>query len=1036
MNTEPMPRCPQCGETLPSDAPDGLCPKCLMAFNLKTETAFTDQATVAQPPLPPEQIAPLFPQLEILECLGRGGMGVVYKARQKTLNRFVALKLLAPERVHDAEFADRFTREAQALAALSHPNIVTIHDFGQAGGFYFLLMEFVDGMNLRQLLRTQKFTPEAALAIVPPLCDALQFAHDRRIVHRDIKPENLLLDKAGRVKVADFGIAKMLGTLNGGGASGESTAQENATRNAIGTPGYSAPEQKSEPQRVDNRADIYSLGVVFYEMLTGELPGKNIAPPSSKVQLDVRLDEIVLRALERKPELRYQQVSEVKTMVETLVTGPEPSGVKAGIPPGLAKPEAEQLGREIRDALKDGGLAGLIKRALLRLADQVLLLFDFTANIVPLVERDGRRRFNFWPFILLFFSTIGFMVNGLIVVMSMVRRTSHGADPFALTMQEVNMLIWGGICGLGRLAALNLGGSPVASGSRSSESRKITRQRMFKALRKLLHLAVLVVGSWLVTTWVISPADSAPAKAAVGRWLAIVIGVALLAAAIRWYVRIVLRLPAGAANQASLSHFWRAVNQDGTHLPPAEIAPKTLFGKRLAVGGVVLACAMCLSLVFWNTVRRQAGREQVARGALQVELGNKLAQLLGDNEQRITYASIAFNFIPDAPRIVVKFDGLRGWRRGAQSGAPQVLQGGFILNSQLPHSNSWQVSGTGDLAGINTSLQTAVPGFVWWSESRADEAGFRPMTTAPFVAHYPGGTIELVAVAKFPETNEACWLPDGSLAREPFPKTSGNFWVNEKNLRLLAIRIRGRDKEVSPASLRFAAHSPGSSMGYSCDYSQGDYASVVERFAIKAGTQSVNFQIGVADGDWETISTLKPGTNAILANGVHKSASKSYGDGWQSGVDCIVTKDGNMSVSFRYPSKDDYQTRMVALMSDGSHNKFPTGPLNHADGLVNGMASFNSAEADKIVAFESQKRKYQWVEFRNVSVQPGHKTTVVVRDVGGKSETEAALPNPPALLVVAGAGPGGWNGLWPAVIYVTDTLGASACTQNQFVRCE
>ena len=174
MNTKPLPRCPQCGEQLPPDAPDGLCPKCVMVMNLKTETAFSGDTPAAQPPLPPEQIAPHFPQLEILECLGRGGMGVVYKARQKTLNRFVALKLLAPERVQDAKFAERFAREAQALAALNHPNIVTIHDFGQAGGFYYLLMEFVDGMNLRLLLRTRKFTPEEALTIVPPLCDALQ----------------------------------------------------------------------------------------------------------------------------------------------------------------------------------------------------------------------------------------------------------------------------------------------------------------------------------------------------------------------------------------------------------------------------------------------------------------------------------------------------------------------------------------------------------------------------------------------------------------------------------------------------------------------------------------------------------------------------------------------------------------------------------------------------------------------------------------------------------------------------------------------
>jgi predicted Ser/Thr protein kinase len=272
--------------------------------------------------LTPEELAPHFPHLEILECLGRGGMGVVYKARQKSLNRFAALKLLAPERVGEAKFAERFTREAQALAALNHPNIVTIYDFGQAGGFYFLLMEFVDGLNLRQLLRSRKFTPEEALAIVPPLCEALQYAHDRGIVHRDIKPENLLLDKGGRVKVADFGIAKMLGAMDGGdgGATG---APQNNTQSAVGTPGYSAPEQKTDPRRTDNRADIYSLGVVFYEMLTGELPGSRLEPPSRKVHIDVRLDEVVLRALERNPDLRYQQASEVKTIVETIVQSPE-----------------------------------------------------------------------------------------------------------------------------------------------------------------------------------------------------------------------------------------------------------------------------------------------------------------------------------------------------------------------------------------------------------------------------------------------------------------------------------------------------------------------------------------------------------------------------------------------------------------------------------------------------------------------------------------------------------------------------------------
>ncbi len=200
---------------------------------------------------------------------------------------------------------------------MNHPNIVTIYDFGQAGGFYFLLMEFVDGMNLRQLLRTRKFAPEEALAIVPPLCDALQFAHERGIVHRDIKPENILLDKMGRVKVADFGIAKMMGNGNGDD-SAKTASPGNVTQSVVGTPAYSAPEQKTDPRRVDSRADIYSLGVVFYEMLTGELPEKPIVPPSRKVQVDVRLDEVVLRALETKPELRFQQASAFKTQVETI----------------------------------------------------------------------------------------------------------------------------------------------------------------------------------------------------------------------------------------------------------------------------------------------------------------------------------------------------------------------------------------------------------------------------------------------------------------------------------------------------------------------------------------------------------------------------------------------------------------------------------------------------------------------------------------------------------------------------------------------
>ncbi|MEK7951347.1 serine/threonine-protein kinase [Luteolibacter soli] len=309
--------CPKCGRPLPGDAPLGLCPGCLGQMNLCADTLADDDDVRAGPSIPPEDLAPHFPQLEIIECLGRGGMGVVYKARQKTLNRLVALKLLSPEREKDAEFAARFTREAQALARLSHPHIVTVHDFGHTGNFFFLLMEYVDGVNLRQALGAGRFTPEVALALVPPVCDALQYAHDRGIVHRDIKPENLLLDREGHVKIADFGIAKMLDVHPGNFAEPEGQT--------VGTPHYMAPEQRDTPLAADHRADIFSLGVVLYEMLTGELPGPQLLAPSRKAAVDVRLDEIVMRALESSPEQRWQTAGEMRTRIETLAVYAPPS---------------------------------------------------------------------------------------------------------------------------------------------------------------------------------------------------------------------------------------------------------------------------------------------------------------------------------------------------------------------------------------------------------------------------------------------------------------------------------------------------------------------------------------------------------------------------------------------------------------------------------------------------------------------------------------------------------------------------------------
>src|SRR6266850_7129279 len=277
-------KCPQCGATLPEGALAGLCPACLLKQGAEAETSTQSEPTPFQPPSV-EEVAKLFPQLEIIAFIGKGGMGAVYKARQPGLDRFVALKILPPQVASGPGFAERFNREARALARLSHPNIVAVHEFGQVNGLPFFLMEFVDGPNLRQLEQTGKLSPREALQIVPQICEALQFAHDEGIVHRDIKPENILLDKKGRVKIADFGIAKIMG--------GEGEADLTETKGAIGTPHYMAPEQVEKPQEVDHRADIFALGVVFYEMLTGELPLGKFDPPSSRMRgigVDVRLD--------------------------------------------------------------------------------------------------------------------------------------------------------------------------------------------------------------------------------------------------------------------------------------------------------------------------------------------------------------------------------------------------------------------------------------------------------------------------------------------------------------------------------------------------------------------------------------------------------------------------------------------------------------------------------------------------------------------------------------------------------------------------
>jgi serine/threonine protein kinase len=293
-----------------ADAPHGLCPACLIQRIIEGRDDAEELAAGRSPPArfvppAPAELANHFPQLDMLALLGQGGMGAVYKARQTKLDRLVAVKILPPEVAREEAFAERFTREARSLARLNHPHIVTIYDFGDVDGLYYFTMEYVDGRNLRDLLQAGALPAAQALAIIPQLCDALQYAHDEGLVHRDIKPENILLDRKGRVKIADFGLARLVGltptylTLTG-------------THEVMGTLLYMAPEQMKRTHTVDHRADIYSLGVVLYEMLTGELPLGRFAPPSRKAAVDERIDPVVLRALAREPAERYQDAGAFK----------------------------------------------------------------------------------------------------------------------------------------------------------------------------------------------------------------------------------------------------------------------------------------------------------------------------------------------------------------------------------------------------------------------------------------------------------------------------------------------------------------------------------------------------------------------------------------------------------------------------------------------------------------------------------------------------------------------------------------------------
>lgn len=273
-----------------------------------------EQSVIGWNPPEPEDLTLQLPGYEFQALLGSGGMGAVYKAHHLNLDRPVAIKVLPYNIARlDTKFTDQFKREARTMAKLSHPGIVSVYDAGVTdSGFLYFVMEYVEGTDVSQMLLIKKRLPAGhALAITAHVCDALSYAHSHGVVHRDIKPANIMVSQEGRVKVADFGLARF-----------STDSGEEGAVVTMGTPYFVAPEALTIGMSVDHRADVYALGVMLYDMLTGEIPRDDFQPSSVLTGCDPRFDKIIHKAMQVDVRLRFQSVDEMRTALNEILTGP------------------------------------------------------------------------------------------------------------------------------------------------------------------------------------------------------------------------------------------------------------------------------------------------------------------------------------------------------------------------------------------------------------------------------------------------------------------------------------------------------------------------------------------------------------------------------------------------------------------------------------------------------------------------------------------------------------------------------------------
>ncbi|MBV8571599.1 MAG: serine/threonine protein kinase, partial [Acidobacteriaceae bacterium] len=343
----------------------------------------------------------------VIEKLGGGGMGVVYKAEDTKLHRFVALKFLPDDIAHDRMALDRFEREARAAAAINHPNICTVYEVGEHNGRPFLAMEFLEGQTLKYRIGNKPVPIDSLLSWAIQICDGLDAAHARGIVHRDIKPANLFLTKGGQAKILDFGLAKLaIAGRQVRASMPERTETDVLTTpgSAAGTPGYMSPEQ-TRGEELDARTDLFSLGIVLYEMATARMPfrGKTsgavmgailhdtpVPPSQINHELPVKLEEIIAKALEKDRDVRYQGAAELRADLKRLKRDLD-SGPVSSTPSIRAQPARRKASR----------LVAMMAAAVVLMA-AMILAFLFLKPLPPprilattQITNDGREKYAY-----------------------------------------------------------------------------------------------------------------------------------------------------------------------------------------------------------------------------------------------------------------------------------------------------------------------------------------------------------------------------------------------------------------------------------------------------------------------------------------------------------------------------------------------------------------------------------------------------------------------------------------------------------------